>query len=159
MHCLVDDLTSVFKPLEVKEQLLAIGAILGSGQFGDVVAAELSDGGHGSAYTTRAVALKRLKQDMRATRNGGVEDSEYLLARATLMAEGALLAQLRHANIIGLIGVVSKNQQAMLVMEMCAFGSLQSLLVVRIEYTKTLATVDTACIEHPSCPPPVRIQM
>lgn len=58
------------------------------------------------------------------------DDVKYLQARAMLMAEGALLAQLGHPNIVGLIGVVSKHQQAMLVMEMCANGSLYAFLRV-----------------------------
>lgn len=85
MHRLVDDLTAVFKPLEIKEHMLNIGAILGSGQFGDVVTAELVESGGGGRQSRkiRPVALKRLKRECLPM--VGIEMRTFSLCRFDLM--------------------------------------------------------------------------
>eukprot|EP00041_Stephanoeca_diplocostata_P008309 m.122167 g.122167 ORF g.122167 m.122167 type:complete len:1469 (-) comp17269_c0_seq70:3312-7718(-) len=132
----VDDLSSVFKPPEIRESLLQEGCVLGTGQFGEVVAAVLLAVSRGGLVKARKdVALKRLKgkgkflvSNPAPSHEGDEDEMSYLQQRRMLMAEAALLAQLQHPNITRLIGVVSRNQRAILVMELCACGSLDHVL-------------------------------
>ena len=49
-------------------------------------------------------------------------------ARQDFMREAAITAQFKHPNVVGLIGVVTKSEPSLLVLQFCEKGALGSLL-------------------------------
>lgn len=88
------------------------------------------------------VAIKSPRADRDA------DETAYAEARQVLLEETAILAQLRHSNVVRLVGVVTRGQQARVVMELCAMGSLSSLLMTMYR-THTMPTPPISALRMP----------
>jgi serine/threonine protein kinase len=100
-------------PAEIDLKRLDIRGSLGKGIAGDVSRAIL----HGRRFEPAQQCAVKMP-----TLGAGPE------ARVALLEEAALMAQFEHGNVIKLLGVVTRNQQCMVVLEMCEMGSLDHLL-------------------------------
>eukprot|EP00056_Hartaetosiga_gracilis_P011121 m.166535 g.166535 ORF g.166535 m.166535 type:complete len:2195 (+) comp13451_c0_seq2:195-6779(+) len=103
---------TVITPREMKRSNIKTLNLLGKGNFGNVNKG-LVDEPHRPEYI---VAVKTIHPD--------AGDS----ARKELLQEAAIMAQFKHPNIVGFVGVVTVNEPVMLVVEFCEFGSLNSYL-------------------------------
>eukprot|EP00041_Stephanoeca_diplocostata_P038161 m.1481272 g.1481272 ORF g.1481272 m.1481272 type:complete len:1444 (-) comp25175_c0_seq1:3517-7848(-) len=112
-----------YKPLELKRDILEIKKPLGNGNAAIVCAGQLLTKDRlGNIRTKDKVAIKCPKA------NREVDEAAYFDARQVLLEETAILAQLHHPNVVRLLGVVTRGQQALVIMELCVLGSLSSLL-------------------------------
>ena len=113
-------------PREMSRRGVQLLDKLGSGQFGDVHKAMIKDNtagvGGGLGGLTAAgspsflAAVKTLKE--------GSSSAD----KRELMEEAALMAQLQHANLVGIVGVCTRSYPILLVLEYCEHGSLLSFL-------------------------------
>lgn len=87
---------------------------LGGGAFGDVFKGYLEE--PNSAVPAYLVAIKTLK------------GSPTPWERKEFIREAAIMAQIRHKNIVSLVGVVTKGEPYMLLLQFCEHGSLDSFL-------------------------------
>eukprot|EP00041_Stephanoeca_diplocostata_P036160 m.1305530 g.1305530 ORF g.1305530 m.1305530 type:complete len:1596 (+) comp24813_c0_seq24:427-5214(+) len=105
-------------PLELKRHQIKCvdGDILGEGEYGVVHKGVYtrSTGSRGGRELT--VAVKVLKANP--------SDEE----RTALYREAAITAQFEHANVIGLVGVVTVKEPFLIVLDYCAKGSLKHVL-------------------------------
>ena len=106
-------------PLEILGGALRVLKRLGGGNYGDVHEALLDEALGDGVTHTRHVAVKTPKTDAGGERSHNAED---------LAAEAALMAQFDHPNVVALIGVVSRNAELKVVMQLCDKGSLLVLL-------------------------------
>eukprot|EP00043_Microstomoeca_roanoka_P013002 m.126863 g.126863 ORF g.126863 m.126863 type:complete len:842 (-) comp15645_c1_seq3:1805-4330(-) len=103
-------------PQELPRSSIILGELLGAGYYGRVYKATL-DESDSSGLPTRPVAVKMCH-----------EHATSVDIRA-LLKEAAYMAQFQgHANVVTLIGVVTRGQPVCLVMEYCEHGSLDSYL-------------------------------
>jgi hypothetical protein len=102
-------------PIEIELSRLEIRSSIGKGLSGDVSRGLLRNGRFsGNAATTCAVKQPK--------RGSGPRE------KVALLQEAALMAQFEHHNVIRLLGVVTRNQRCMIVIELCDFGALCDLL-------------------------------
>ena len=87
---------------------------LGGGAFGDVYKGMLDE--PGSSAPAYLVAIKVLKGEPSAS-----ERREFL-------REAAIMAQIKHRNVVSLVGVVTKGEPYMVLLQFCEHGSLDSFL-------------------------------
>jgi serine/threonine protein kinase len=52
------------------------------------------------------------------------------------MREAAIMAQLRHPNVVSLVGVCTAGEPKMLVMQLCEYGSLLSFLLQHVGFNE-----------------------
>jgi serine/threonine protein kinase/Leucine-rich repeat (LRR) protein len=102
-------------PVELPYEQLEIQCSIGQGIAGDVSSGLLRNGRF-ARNGSRPCAIKMPKL------GSGPE------AREALLEEAMCLAQFVHRNVIQLFGVVTRNQQCMVVLELCERGSLFDLL-------------------------------
>ena len=108
-------------PMELPRRSLNITTKLGEGAFGTVHCAQFKpprdtttvDGT--AAFLSFAVAVKMLQED-----TATAEDD--------FKREAAISAQFHHAHVVGLLGVVTRGQPRLLVLQLCSRGALDSLL-------------------------------
>ena len=103
-------------PREIANNAVRVLGRIGGGNFGDVFAAMLDERAS-TGTPAYSVAVKMPKPNAEGTGN-----------RDDLLREAVLMAQFDHANIVALIGVVSRGQQCRVVLQYCEQGSLDSLL-------------------------------
>lgn len=99
----------VFSKWEINPRSITMGALLGSGMFGDVIQ---------GTYNGKAVAIKTLKN----VDPEGVE---------TFLAEADVMTRLQHPNLVQLIGVVTTGSPIMIVCELMGKGGLLQYLTTR----------------------------
>ena len=109
-------LPTLVRPREISKQNLNILKRIGGGNFGEVHDGMLDERASTGVPAYR-VAIKTIKPDAQGTSN-----------QTDLFEEAALMAQFDHPNIVALIGVVSRNQQCFVVLQLCDRGSLRALL-------------------------------
>ena len=109
-------------PDELSRASVVLGAELGRGEFGTVSMAVYTPprdksmrGGNSFGYP---VAVKALHENT----------SRSVQVRHRFMAEAAITAQFDHPNVVGLIGVVTKNDPLLLVLQFCENGSLSVMV-------------------------------
>jgi serine/threonine protein kinase/Leucine-rich repeat (LRR) protein len=102
-------------PVELPVERLEIQSAIGQGVAGDVSSGLLRNGRF-ARNGSRPCAIKMPKL------GSGPE------AREALLEEATCLAQFVHRHVIQLFGVVTRNQQCMVVLELCERGSLFDLL-------------------------------
>eukprot|EP00043_Microstomoeca_roanoka_P011027 m.104163 g.104163 ORF g.104163 m.104163 type:complete len:813 (-) comp15067_c4_seq2:148-2586(-) len=110
------DTELLLEPEELKRSSITLGEKLGSGYYGDVFKATL-DQSASSGLPVRPVAVKTCREHATAA------DVSMLLKEAAYMAQFQ-----GHANVVTLIGVVTRGQPVYLVMEYCEHGSLDTYL-------------------------------
>ena len=102
-------------PTELKRSAVRLIKEIGSGEFGLVWKGMYR--APKTAYSHELhVAIKELQNDPSAHE------------REELMREAAITAQFDHPNVVGLIGVVTAGEPALLVLQFCDKGSLSSML-------------------------------
>ena len=121
-----------FVPRELHRVHVTIEHALGKGNFGEVFKGTFDDVNGGRVFD---VAIKSLLPTDTA------EDS-----RSRFLEEAVMMAQFDHRNVTQLIGVVTLGDPALLVMEYCALGSLESYLqsAEMENHTKVLIAIDCA---------------
>ena len=114
-------------PKELRRSAIALMSELGSGAFGTVHKAMLETASGAECL----VAVKQLKV---GTSGGGgmvvVPESE----RLAFLKEAAINAQLRHPNVVGLVGVVTAGPPNLMVLQFCEQGGLDGVLK-RMDHT------------------------
>ncbi|XP_061420144.1 mast/stem cell growth factor receptor Kit-like [Lethenteron reissneri] len=101
---------------EVDRATLDLGETLGTGAFGEVVAAT-AHGLHGQQGATTCVAVKRLKKSARA------------VEREALRMELKVLCHVgQHPNIVNLLGACTEREPVLLITEYCCHGDLLTFL-------------------------------
>jgi serine/threonine protein kinase len=119
-------------PRELKRCHLVLVEIIGSGAFGKVwkaVLDERSTVGTGEYM----VAAKTIHMDTKS--------QDAIGAISELKMEAAMMAQLKsHANVVSLIGVVTRGQPLILVVSFCEHGSLSSFLKRKVKTEKHTST-------------------
>lgn len=97
---------------ELHRDTITLNAVIGRGEFGEVYSGKIrkADG------TQKLVAIKTLKA-------GSNESSQ-----AKFLQEACVMAQFKNPRIVALIGVVSKTEPALIVLEYMEMGSLLSYL-------------------------------
>jgi hypothetical protein len=103
-------------PRQLSPRCLRIRKKIGSGQFGEVFSAEFTSSSRNGAAPI-GVAIK----SMRVEKSSESDKDQFL-------AEGALMAQFNHPNILRLVGISVGEGTIKLVTELAARGSLQNLL-------------------------------
>lgn len=111
-------------PKEIPRSSVRTLERLGAGAFGDVNKGLYRPG---AAGTEVIVAIKVLKEN--PTRE----------ERGELMKEATLMAQFAHPNVIGLVGVVTAGDPAMLIVQFAEKGALNSMLKSAKAKGRTLA--------------------
>ena len=68
-----------------------------------------------------------------------VKESSPDYVRQEMLAEAIICAQLQHENIVQLIGVVTKGDPLLLVMQLCSHGSLlvNSIAILYMKYLQS----------------------
>eukprot|EP00039_Didymoeca_costata_P007053 m.95908 g.95908 ORF g.95908 m.95908 type:complete len:708 (+) comp13521_c0_seq1:241-2364(+) len=116
---------------EIPRNSLVAKIAVGAGQFGQVYLAEHKGqmvNGKGAA-----VAVKILR--------GGASVAD----KALFVREGAILAHIRHVNVIGLVGVCTTTRPWLMVLMYCLYGDLNGVLRaceghgVQLSYTEQLS--------------------
>jgi hypothetical protein len=107
---------SAFSALETPRANIVLLDKLGSGAFGEVRLGELASLSARSSTTGIRVAVKCLKQG---------SDSEL---REKFLTEARILALLKHAHIVKLVGVCSCEPPYMMIIELASEGDLLKLL-------------------------------
>eukprot|EP00729_Bicosta_minor_P004063 gene4063-32118_t len=118
----VERLPSAKVPREIPIGRFAFLDALGSGAGGDVSSAMLDE-----------MLSRKVPAFMCAVKKPGAGAGQA--ERDCLLSEAALLAQFEHPNIVALIGVVTRNQQCIVAMQICDNGSLQSVLQRKLLHT------------------------
>ena len=101
-------------PREMARRSVRLLEKLGAGQFGDVHRAMVST--EGSGAPSFLAAVKTLKEG-----STGADKRE-------LMEEATLMAQMQHANLVGIVGVCTRAYPVLLVLEYCEHGALLGFL-------------------------------
>eukprot|EP00054_Salpingoeca_dolichothecata_P031203 m.261672 g.261672 ORF g.261672 m.261672 type:complete len:2411 (+) comp26784_c0_seq7:205-7437(+) len=112
-------------PKEIRRSNLMMLETLGAGQFGEVFKGLLRDGDKGNAEFL--VAIKSLRKAP-----GQAEQDDFLL-------EGWMMNRFNHPNLLNLIGVVTKGEPLLLVVE---FAEHKSLLDFLQKYTSESKPLD-----------------
>ena len=112
----------VFDALEVDRDRLVLQQELGAGQFGSVHLGVLAS--VDSSTPPRSVAVKQLKN----------ADSEM---QQKFVTEAKLLALVKHQHVVQLVGVVTKSEPYVMVMELMGGGDLQKYLKKRKDMLST----------------------
>ena len=117
-----DQMSDARTPRELPRLWLTRVNRLGSGNFGEVWKCLLTDGQHhGTNVHEEIVAAKQ------ALANDGSEKAR--VARADLIKEAAVMGQVGyHANVVSLIGVVTRGDPLIVVVSYCEHGDLESAL-------------------------------
>lgn len=118
----LERLPSAKVPREIPIGRFAFLDALGSGAGGDVSSAMLDE-----------MLSRKVPAFMCAVKKPGAGAGQA--ERDCLLSEAALLAQFEHPNIVALIGVVTRNQQCIVAMQICDNGSLQSVLQRKLLHT------------------------
>jgi hypothetical protein len=100
------------RPRELKRGTVSMISRLGEGAFGEVYKGLIKDQ-NAPEYT---VAIKTLHAD-----SSSAEKTDF-------MREAALMAQLKHPNVLSIVGVVTVGQPLLLVLQYCEHGSLNAFL-------------------------------
>ena len=120
-------------PREIKRPAVRVIEVLGKGNFGEVSKGFLSEHSDLPGYL---VAIKVLHQT-----------SDSAGARTELLTEASVMAQFNHLNIVCLIGVVTKGDPLMVVLEYCEKGALDSFLDKNETSTGQKLHIASACAE------------
>ncbi|KAK0393198.1 hypothetical protein QR680_000094 [Steinernema hermaphroditum] len=118
---------------DIDPSLVTITGSIGSGEFGDVCYGRLSLPSHhviyGDKLQDQIVAIKTLKK-------GSSEK-----ARADFLMEASIMGQFDHENVIRLIGVVTRTEPTMIIIEYMLNGSLDQYLRRHDDGTLTIDTL------------------
>jgi serine/threonine protein kinase len=108
-------------PREVKRKYLTLVEVVGSGQFGQVWKAMLDESPQGGPpeYMVAAKTVLDAKESPDATRE--LQDEAMVMARLT-----------GHANVVALVGVVTRGDPLVLIVSFCEHGALDSVLRRRV---------------------------
>ena len=110
-------------PVELQRSSVVITGELGKGAFGEVNKALY----HPNKNIADTLASHRGPFEYTvATKSLKAASSEH--SRKEFMREAAITAQFSHSNVIGLIGVVTRGEPALLVLQFCEKGALDALL-------------------------------
>ena len=101
---------------EIDPNDISLGAVIGSGEFGDVYSAVYSERNGTLRAKQMACAVKTAK---------GAETSASVL---DFLKEAAVMGQFKHTNVIRLVGVVLSGGTNMIVTELMANGGLDGYL-------------------------------
>jgi serine/threonine protein kinase len=115
-------------PRELKKRFLTFLSELGNGHYGVVTKGLYSEPGEPDL----PVAIKAPKSHLNR------ESAAF--AREELLRESACHFQLRHPNVVTLVGVVSRGDNVLLVAELCEKGSLDKFLQQRTGHIHRLST-------------------
>ena len=113
-------------PTELRRSAITLLAKLGSGAFGTVHKGLLSEPVSGVEYL---VAVKQLK--FGAGSGSGTAGVTSQAERLGFLREAAIHAQLRHPNVVGLIGVVTAGTPNQMVLQFCEQGGLDGVLMTK----------------------------
>uniref|UniRef100_A0A1I7YTZ1 receptor protein-tyrosine kinase n=1 Tax=Steinernema glaseri TaxID=37863 RepID=A0A1I7YTZ1_9BILA len=118
---------------DIDPTFVTITGSIGSGEFGDVCYGRLSLPSHRAIYGDKVqdqiVAIKTLKK-------GSSEK-----ARADFLMEASIMGQFDHENVIRLIGVVTRTEPTMIIIEYMLNGSLDQYLRRHDDGTLTVDTL------------------
>ena len=117
-------------PREIKRSNVDILYQIGSGAFGEVNKAILSEIPGAPGYI---VAIK----------SPSIETGE--IGRLDLLKEAAIMAQFDHPNVVRLVGVVTLGDPVLLIMEYCELGSLVRLLIRNEPSESTMYRIAIDC--------------
>lgn len=115
----VSTTSTTSQPREISAGSLRTVKRIGGGAFGDVYLGVL-DERSSNGIPAYKVAVKIAKQE-------GTE-TEEANNKFELMREALLMAQFRHPNVLGLVGVITRHKQCKVVLQHCDKGALQSML-------------------------------
>ena len=117
----------VLRPWEIADGRLTTAACIGRGKFGVVHEGLLAAA---DAAATPGPRAHRVAVKTPAAAGAGADE---------LLEEAVLMARFDHTNIVALVGVVTRRGNCKIILQLCARGSLQSVLRVRA----ATATTDT----------------
>eukprot|EP00039_Didymoeca_costata_P012169 m.174196 g.174196 ORF g.174196 m.174196 type:complete len:2218 (-) comp15404_c0_seq5:2617-9270(-) len=117
-------------PREIKRSCVALIEKIGGGAFGDVYKALLDESKHGG-LPEFTVAAKIVKEDL--------NDDDKTSANSELVVEATLMSQVKHSNLVSVVGIVTKGDPIVLLISYCENGSLLHLLRQRKELMDPLA--------------------
>jgi hypothetical protein len=120
-------------PIEIELSRLEIRSSIGKGVSGDVSRGLLRNTRFGGTASTMCA----VKQPKRGSSS---------LEKVALLQEAALMAQFTHQNVVQLLGVVTRNQQYMLVIELCEYGALCDLLNREVLQPAHAHTINVATV-------------
>ena len=112
--------------VELRRSDVTLLAELGSGAFGTVHKALLSEPSSGVEFL---VAVKQLKVGAGSSGSNAalIPESE----RLGFLEEAAITAQLRHPNVVGLVGVITAGKSPQMVLQFCEQGGLDGVLMMK----------------------------
>ncbi len=123
-------------PREIKRDAIVMLDCIGKGSFSSVYKGLLDERqGSRGAVPEFTVALKVLKQSLATEELDG------------FMREAAIMAQLRHPNVVSLVGVCTAGDPKMLVMQYCEHGSLHSFLHEHVGFNELQITSKLRILE------------
>lgn len=123
------------KPREVSRRCVTLLEELGSGQFGEVCKASVDE-----VATTGVPAYLAAAKTLKA----GASTAD----KNELMEEAAIMAGLRHPNLVGLVGVCTTDFPILMVIEYCEHGSLLSFLRKRQGFDALCITSKRHCVKQ-----------
>jgi serine/threonine protein kinase len=119
------------KPREIRRKDLTLVKVIGSGAFGEVYKAQLDEMFTRSTpeYTVAAKTVLDAKSSPEATR-------EMLAEAGVMAAVGA------HPNLVSLIGIITRGDPLVLILQFCAQGELLGMLKKAAAEGKPIALMD-----------------
>ena len=115
-------------PLELPRSRVVLGEVIGEGAFGQVRKAELKVQTDTDGLVRVIIAAKMAKFNHSVDDDSIGKQDAYI----NLVQEAALMAQFSHPNVIGLVGVCTRQldqgKPLMLLVQYCRFGSLNSFM-------------------------------
>jgi serine/threonine protein kinase len=126
-----DQVKVQMKPREIRRKDLTLVKVIGSGAFGEVYKAQLDESHTRSAheYTVAAKTVLDAKSSPEATKE--------MLAEAGVMA-----AVGTHPNLVSLIGVITRGDPLVLILQFCAQGELLGMLKKAAAEGEPIALMD-----------------
>jgi hypothetical protein len=118
--------TSKFASLEVNRNDVTTQRVLGKGEFGTVLLAQLNNRGESQAVAAKVLSGEHIPA-------AEVKQFEY---------EARLLASISHPNIVTLVGVVFHSQPNMMLLEVMTNGDLRKFLQTRAARFEGEGTID-----------------
>lgn len=120
-------------PIEISREQLEVLGPMGHGVSGEVLHGLLrpKSGGRSWGRSKRSEDAVSQPCAVKVPKRGSSSDM-----RSVLLEEAALMAQFQHPNVVALLGIVTRNQQCMMVLELCEKGSLFGLLRREVLHVK-----------------------